>query len=267
MITLDNLSASYGAKKVLHGVSAAFEGRALTALIGPNGSGKSTLLRAVSGLLPHEGCVSIDGTPRPAHPEAAHHIALLPQSRPVPDMTVEQLVLHGRFAHLSWPRIYRAEDRRIARAAMQQTGVEALSHEPLAQLSGGQRQRAYIAMALAQSAPHLLLDEPAASLDAAHALALMQTLRDLASDGYTVIAAMHDLPLAFAFADRVAVLENGRLLAHDTPAAITASGIVPRVFGVQLARTADGDFYISSGRCPDPQGAPFSRNPFSQNPF
>ena len=228
MVELKHLTAGYGEKNVLQDISITFPPGTVTAILGPNGCGKSTLLKAAAGLLSiHSGEITGE-EPR------ARHIAYLPQSRPVPEMTAGQLVLHGRFPWLSWPRRYRTEDETAARAAMERLGVAEFAETPLPELSGGTRQKIYLAMALAQGADTLLLDEPTSFLDIGHQLRLMELCRELAAGGKAVAVVLHDLPLALAYCDRVAVMDAGRLLTLDTPAAVYASGILNRVFGVGL---------------------------------
>ncbi len=242
MIELQDLCAGYGKRQILHGISLSIHSGELLSVIGPNGSGKSTLLKAIVGILPPEaGTVLLDSARANAlsRTEVARKIAYLAQGKSTPDMTAEQMVLHGRFPHLHYPRRYSARDREIAAAAMEQTGISAFADRPMASLSGGMRQNAYIAMALAQDADYILLDEPTTYLDIAHQLELMKMLRRLADGGKGVAAVLHDLPLAFTFSDRVAVLADGGIAACDTPAALCESGVVKKIFGVELV--GDGD--------------------------
>ena len=242
MIELQDLCAGYGKRQILHGISLSIHSGELLSVIGPNGSGKSTLLKAIVGILsPEAGEVRIDSMRANAlsRTEVARKVAYLAQGKSTPDMTAEQMVLHGRFPYLHYPRRYGARDREIAAAAMEQTGILAFADRPMAALSGGMRQNAYIAMALAQDADYILLDEPTTYLDIAHQLELMKTLRRLADGGKGVAAVLHDLPLAFTFSDRVAVLADGGIAACDTPAALCKSGVVKEIFGVALI--GDGD--------------------------
>ena len=228
MLNIQHLSAGYGEKTVLHDVSLTFPLGTVTALVGPNGCGKSTLLKAAAGLLPPSaGAVSVE-EPR------ARNVAYLPQSRRLPEMTAQRLVLHGRFPWLGWPRRYRAEDYAAARSAMERLGVAEAAEEPLSALSGGTRQKCYLAMALAQEAPTILLDEPTSYLDIGHQLRLMELCRELAAEGRAVALVLHDLPLALKYADRVAVMAQGRLLLTGTPAQVLASGVLERTFGVRI---------------------------------
>ena len=135
MLNLQHLSAGYGEKTILHDISLNFPAGTVTAILGPNGCGKSTLLRAAAGLIPlSAGTAAVEGP-------VARAIAYLPQSRPVPDMTAQQLVLHGRFPWLSWPRRYREKDIAIARAAMDRLGIGEFADRTLGELSGGTRQK------------------------------------------------------------------------------------------------------------------------------
>lgn len=236
---LRQLRAGYGEHMVLDGVDLALRPGEVLALLGPNGSGKSTLIRAALGLLPLAGGqVLIDGadaaalTPR----QRAQKAAYLPQTRPVPNITALRMVLHGRFPHLTYPRRFRQEDYAAAMAALDQADAACLARRPMPELSGGQRQRVYLAMALAQDAPTLFLDEPTAFLDVSHQLEVGRLAGQLARQGKAVVLVLHDLPLALSTADRLAVLKGGRLLAVDGPEALCADGILNSVFGIELGR-------------------------------
>lgn len=230
MLKLQHLTAGYGEKTILQDISLDFPPGTVTAILGPNGCGKSTLLKAAAGLLPLSGGEVLAPEPR------ARHIAYLPQSRTVPEMTVRQLVLHGRFPWLGWPRIYRAEDQAAADEALRRLGISELANLPLSALSGGTRQKCYLAMALAQGADTLLLDEPTSFLDIGCQLDLMALCRELAAQGKAVAVVLHDLPLALGHGDRVAVLEKGRLLALGAPEEIWSSGILDQTFGVRVLK-------------------------------
>jgi len=246
VLELKNLCVGYGKKEVLHRASILFEPGKLTVLVGPNGCGKSTLLKTALGLLPPlAGEITLDGTSLShlSRNEIAKRIAFLSQDKRTPDMTVEQLVLHGRYPHLSFPKRYREKDHAIAHAAIERMGLSDLSHAPLSTLSGGMKQNAYIALALTQGTEYILLDEPTTYLDISHQLALMQTLCSLAAEGHGVVCVMHDLPLSLTFADRVAVLGEGRILCCDSPSQVCASGIFERIFGVSVEAYDNGYRY------------------------
>ena len=245
MIELNAVSAGYGKHTVLKDVSVAFETGKLTSIIGINGCGKSTLLKVILGMLPSSGEITIDGSKlgNMTRNEIARKIAYLAQGKNTPDMTVEQLVLHGRFPHLNYPRRYTKQDRAIAFSAMEQVGIAELAPSRLYTLSGGMRQNAYIAMALAQGTDYVLLDEPTTYLDIFHQLELMKTLRTLADSGKGVIAVMHDLPMALTFSDKIVLLHDGSVISNDTPERVCRQKTIDRVFGVSVRRSADGKTY------------------------
>lgn len=240
MLNLQNITAGYGEKTVLRDISLTFPPGTVTAILGINGSGKSTLLKTAAGLLPPLGGEVLAQEPR------ARSIAYLPQTRRLPELTALRLVLHGRFPWLSWPRRYRPCDYEAARAAMERLGIAEFADTPMAALSGGTRQKCFLAMALAQEAPTILLDEPTAFLDPHHQLRLMELCRELSAQGRAVALVLHDLPLALRYADRLAVLGDGRLLAAGTAAELLDSGILEKTFGVRIypVQTPAGTHYV-----------------------
>lgn len=244
MLEICHLSAGYGKREVLRDLSVALEAGKLTAIMGPNGCGKSTLLKAALGLIHHTaGEIRLDGVSASTLKQKAlaRRIAYLPQGQAVPDMTVEELVLCGRYPYLDYPRGYSSQDRSIARTAMERVGMTSLSAAPLHTLSGGMRQTAYMAMAMAQETDYILLDEPTTYLDISHQLALMKLLRDLTLDGRGIVAVMHDLPLALTYAHRIAVMAEGRVIAEGTPGDVVQSGVIGEVFGVEVSER-DGEY-------------------------
>lgn len=246
MIELSYVSSGYGNNTILKDVSVTFEKGQLTSIIGVNGCGKSTLLKTVLGAVPADsGSIRIDGKALDSmsRKEVAQKIAYLSQGKSTPDMTVEQLVLHGRFPHLSYPRRYTAKDYGLALAAMEQVGIADYAGHPLHTLSGGMRQTAYIAMALAQGADYVLLDEPTTYLDISHQLALMQTLRTLADSGKGIAIVMHDLPIAFTFSDRIVLLSSGQVIRNDRPEQLCTDPAIRQVFGVSLERSKEENAY------------------------
>ena len=253
MIELKNLSAGYGGKPVVQGVCLTFPLGQVTVLLGPNGCGKSTLLKAALGLIPAgREQVFYDGIPieRLSRRQVALKAALLSQNRFPAEIQAERLVLHGRFPHLSYPRQYTQEDRKIARAAMERTGAAAYANRLVSQLSGGQRQSVYLAMLLAQQTQTVFLDEPTAFLDIRHQLELMNWVRELASEGRAVVMVLHDLPMAMEYGDRIALMEGGRLAFLGTPEELYASGKLETVFGIRFTRLkgAEGTHYVCSRR-------------------
>ena len=246
MIEMRNVTAGYGEHTILKDVSLTLEKGILTSVIGVNGCGKSTLLKTTLGMLPvNSGEIMIDGQNITAmnRNAIAKKVAYLSQGRNTPDMTVQQMVLHGRFPYLSYPRRYTKQDCEIASAAMAHMGISDLAHKTLSALSGGMRQNAYIAMALAQGTEYVLLDEPTTYLDIAHQLSLMKTLRKLADDGKGIVTVMHDIQMAFTFSDRIVLLHEGRILCNDTPRKVCEQKVVDRIMGISIECDQDGKYY------------------------
>lgn len=243
MIEIRHLSAGYRTGPVVEDVSIRFEPGKVLILVGPNGCGKSTLIRSVLGLQPIlGGQVLYDGVDARAlnARQIARQAAFLPQSRNVPNITAGRMVLHGRFAYLSYPRQYRKQDRAIARKALEWADALELEDRYMPELSGGQRQKVYLAMALAQDTETIFMDEPTTFLDVRHQLEVMQVARRMAGEGKAVAVVLHDLCLAMRTAHRIAVLADGHLQALDRPEAVYASGILSKIFGVSLSRTQTG---------------------------
>ena len=239
MIELKHVCAGYEDREVLHDVTMSFEPGKVTALIGPNGCGKSTLLKTLVRINSHSsGEILVNGkkieTYKPN--ELAKQVAYLAQSKSAPDISVLRMVLHGRFAYLNYPRRYREEDIAVARKALQWAGLSDLEDENVSRMSGGMQQKVYIAMALAQDAATILMDEPTTYLDVAHQLRLMDMAKQLADGGKAVVMVLHDLSQALRTADRVVVLHDGQIAAEGTPDGVFASGKLQEVFGIGMER-------------------------------
>lgn len=202
----------------------------ITAICGPNGAGKSSLLAVLAGLLkPESGEIALDAAPLKRLPAQARAQAIgyLAQSPDVAwDVSVETLVTLGR---LPWPGSPGGDAIERAIASMD---LAALRHRPLSQLSGGEKARALLARALAGEPRWLLADEPLANLDLAHALALMRCLREAASGGKGVAVVLHDLAMAMNHADRVVVLQWGRVVVEGQPVDALDKGTLARVWNV-----------------------------------
>lgn len=239
MLEIQTLTAGYPDHPVLQEASLSIPSGSVTVIAGPNGSGKSTLLKALAGILPKSGQILLDGEDLTALPgkELAKRLAYLPQSRQIPEITVQRLVLHGRFPYLGYPRRYGKEDLAIARQAMEQLGIPDLAQRRLAALSGGQRQKVYIAMALAQQTPVVLMDEPTTYLDIAQQIQMMHHAQMLAREGKTVVLVLHDLAMALEWADQLVILSGGQVVCQGAPEAVFTSGILPQIFGVSVQRT------------------------------
>ena len=239
-------------RDVLRSVDLALARGDLVALVGTNGSGKTTLLRLLTGILqPDAGAVRFDDRPVADWPrtELARRVAVLPQQLDLPvGFRVAELVEMGRAPHAR--RLFastEADARAVSRALVDADALE-LADRYAEELSGGERQRLLVAMALAQEPDLLLLDEPTLHLDLAHQVTLLAAIRQLRDQrGLTVLAVLHDLNLAAAFAPRVAVLDEGRIVADGPPGDVLTAELVQRVFGVAVdeARTPDGRRHLA----------------------
>jgi iron complex transport system ATP-binding protein len=207
-----------------------------TVIVGPNACGKTTLLRALARLLkPRRGGVYLDGgliTARPSK-EVARELGLLPQSSIAPDgITVADLVARGRYPHQRLLRQWSREDERAVAQAMADTRVTDLADRIVDELSGGQRQRVWLAMALAQQTPILLLDEPTTFLDIAHQVEVLDLCAQLHTDGRTLVAVLHDLNHACRYATQLIAMRDGAIVAQGEPKSIVTAELVEHVFGL-----------------------------------
>ena len=220
---VENLVVAYpGDKPSLQGISLSVPRGARVALVGANGAGKSTLLKAIAGLLPvRRGTIRIYGNPVGA---CHHRVAYLAQ-RGLLDwrfpVSLERLVMTGRYVHLGWLRRPGKEDREIVRGALEQLGLDDLRTRQIGNLSGGQQQRALLARALAQDADLLLLDEPLNAVDAETRAVITEVLADLSAGGKTVLMATHDVGSLESDFDRALYLAEG-LEVPPPPGSFTA---------------------------------------------
>ena len=222
MLKIDSLTVAYGQKRVLQNITIEALPGEIIALIGPNGAGKTTLVRAVSGTTPTEsGQIYVNGKDlsRFSTVERARVLAVVPQTRQLGGAySVEQAVMMGRTAYMSWLGRESQEDRDAVRLALEQAQLQDFADRSIAQLSGGEQQRVLLARALAQSTPVLLLDEPTNHLDLQHQTNLLSLIKRLSIEKeLAVLMAVHDLNLVSFFADKVALLVGGELITFGTP--------------------------------------------------
>lgn len=232
------LTIGYDRRTISSDLDVTIPDQSFTAIIGPNACGKSTLLRALARLLaPKDGQVILDGRAITEYSskEVARRLGLLPQSSIAPDgISVVDLVSRGRFPHQSMLRQWSDADEEAVREAMIATNVLHLADALVDELSGGQRQRVWLALVLAQQTPLLLLDEPTTFLDIAHQIDVLNLCRSLhARGGYTLVAVLHDLNMAFRYADHVIAMRDGRIVAEGAPADIVTAELVHEVFGLR----------------------------------
>ncbi|MDN4474081.1 ABC transporter ATP-binding protein [Demequina zhanjiangensis] len=234
----------YGGPPIVRGVDVEIPDGQITAIIGPNGCGKSTLLRALARLLtPTEGTVLLDGTDIHRIPtrEVARRVGLLPQSPIAPaGITVRELVARGRTPHQKVLRPWSPEDETAVMSALHSTQLTDIADESVDQLSGGQRQRAWIAMALAQDTPVMLLDEPTTYLDIAHQYEVLDLLHRLHHrQARTIVMVVHDLHQAARYAHHVIAMSEGEVAASGAPSEVLTEQLVSSVFGLDVRVLTD----------------------------
>lgn len=237
MIRLEGVTVAYRGRPALDDITLDIAPGERVAIIGPNGAGKSTLLRAITGGLPSaSGTVRLAGTrvSELDRMSVARRVAVVPQGASVPfATTVEEVVALGRLPHLPTFGGASAADRAAVAAAIDRVGVGHLLGRDARELSLGERQLVLIALAVAQAAPVLVLDEPTVHLDLRHQVETMELLVGLNErDGTTVVAVLHDLTLASHFFPRLVLLDRGRVVASGEPAAVLSPERVREVFRV-----------------------------------
>ena len=239
------LAVDRGHRRVLNDVSLALHAGEALALVGPNAAGKSTLVRAIAGLLPAVGgTVLLDGRPLTSWPRAAvaRRLALVAAEDEAPErLTVGDRVALGRYPHRGpLAPLSPADDAAVARA-LRLTEIEHLRDRRLGTLSAGERQLALVARGLAQEPAVLLLDEPATHLDVRHQLHLFRVLDEVRQQGVAVLAVVHDLPRAAAWAPRMALVHEGRIAADGAPGDVLGSAAAADAFAVSIRAVPTGE--------------------------
>lgn len=244
-LTIRDLTFMRGECPVVDAASMSLNRGELVGLIGPNGAGKTTLLKLLAGLLkPARGDMLLDDTPLVdlADEVRARTLAYLAQERVAHwPISVERIVALGRFPHLAPWQTPSDSDLAIIRDAMAETDILQHRERPISHLSGGEQMRALLARALAVQAPVLLVDEPVAALDPAHAISVMQALQRNAASGNAVVAVLHDLTLAARFCHRLVLMHRGRVVASGAPSQVLTSTHLRQVYGIDLWQSGDGD--------------------------
>jgi iron complex transport system ATP-binding protein len=231
------VTLAYDGNVVARDLTVSIPESGFTAIVGPNACGKSTLLRALVRVLkPRAGAVLLDGAEISSLPtkQVARRVGLLPQSSTAPDgVTVADLVARGRHPYQRLLRQWSREDEQAVRDAMAQTAVDTLAERLVDELSGGQRQRVWLAMALAQSTPLLLLDEPTTFLDISHQMEVLDLCAELHRQGRTLVAVLHDLNQATRYATHLIAMKNGAVVTEGNPGEVITAGLVESVYGLR----------------------------------
>ncbi len=242
----DDLAYGYPEHPVGSGVSLSIAPGEVMCLLGPNGCGKTTLFKTLLGLLaPQGGRISLEGDDLAHLPrtEIARRVAYVPQAQAgIFPYSAIDIVVMGRTAHGSLFSGPSAEDRRIAQQALDDLGIGALTTRDVTRLSGGQRQLVIVARAIAQAAPLIIMDEPTASLDFGNQVVVLQKIRQLADRGIGILLSTHDPDHAFAVATRVALMQEGAVIAAGRPAEVLTPERLRDVYGVDVTieQLADG---------------------------
>jgi iron complex transport system ATP-binding protein len=253
VISVDDVVVGLGDERVLDGVSLSVEEGDFVGLVGPNGAGKTTLLRTINGAIsPRRGVVEVAG--ENVHDlssrAASRLVSTVPQTTQLSfDFTVRAAVEMGRTPHRSRFGTWTERDTEAVDRALNRTAVTALEDRPVTDISGGERQRVLIARALAQTTPVMLLDEPTASLDINHQVRTLELVRDLAQEGKTALAAIHDLNLAAHYCDRLVLLSNRRVLAAGPPETVLTEPRLREAFdtnAVVSRHPVTGSVYVTA---------------------
>ncbi len=269
MIELDarGVSVSLRGRKVVREVSVSFRAGELAVVIGPNGAGKTTLLRVLAGLQHIDsGAVTLRGKELGTIPRRmlARSLSLVPQNTGFPfSFSVREVVAAGRNPHLGRFERERESDRAAIEEALEQTDCVDLAGRSVTELSGGERQRVMIARSLATQAEIILLDEPTANLDPAHAIDVLDLCRRLTAGGKVVVLTTQDLPMAARYADRVVLMKSGAVVVSGTRDEVLTEAAVSAVFGVSAERafTPNGhETLLFHRREPEPSFT-YRRNP------
>jgi iron complex transport system ATP-binding protein len=241
---LDQVSAGYGNKRIIHTTNLTLQSNKISVLIGANGCGKSTLLKTMARLIrPSAGEITLDGRNIARIPPKtlAKTLGLLPQSPLAPEgISVADLVGRGRFPHQRLLGGWTEQDYTAVAEAMELMGVQDLANRPMDELSGGQRQRVWIAMALAQQTDILFLDEPTSFLDITYQIEILDRLAQLnRTRGTTMVMVLHDINLSARYGDYLYALHRGTIACEGAPAQIITAELIKTIFALDCLIIGD----------------------------
>lgn len=243
MIKLNYITAGYNHVEIIKNINITFEEESITTIVGKNGCGKTTLLKTAANLLkPYRGEITINGKEISTIPrkELAKKVGFLPQNRTVPNITVYNFVMHGRYPHLGFPRVPEEKDKEIVNNAIENMRLEEYMDKNMRELSGGQRQKVYLAMVLAQDTDIIFLDEPTTYLDINHQLEILEIVKKLKKMKKTIIMVLHDLSNALSYSDQICLMDHGEIVIHDTPQAVFDSKGINKIFKVNAEQVLVG---------------------------
>lgn len=241
-LALENVTVHIGGRSIVDAVSLDIGAGEFIGLLGPNGAGKSTLLRAIMQEIAHDGAIHLDGRPvsQLTEAERARLLAYLPQNRSVAwPVSVAEIVALGRLPHARPFQRPTAADEAAVAHAMALMDITGLSARRATELSGGETARMLIARVLAQETPIIIADEPAAALDPSHQIALVETFAAIADSGRTVIASLHELPLAARWCRRIILISDGKIVADGQPLEVVTTKNLSMTYGIEAMLTSD----------------------------
>ena len=238
MLKIENLKCSLSNKTIIDNISLDLNSGVLYCVIGRNGSGKSTLFKTIDCLVPSDGNIIYDDIDikQLNIKNRAKYISYLPQTRPLPNISVRLMVEHGRFPHLGFSKTLSENDYKIVEESIKKVGLENLKYKNLCNISGGELQKVYIASTLAQESKVLLLDEPTTHLDLESQIDILNIIKEINDKDKTIIVILHDLLQAFSFFDYIFIVDDGKIIDSGKPEELYKNENIKKIFNVHLEK-------------------------------